>query len=161
MNDSRDLLKHLGIGFVLALAIYVVSYTLIEHRRYEKGPWEVSFESVSNGVPAMVISQPHMHLNNVRIVFPGEMPPATNAPASMKFEQPKEWPFAVPFGKVVFEDLTFWPGTVSFDVYGHEVELIPRVLIVDRAEVAWRSGETITLYTTNKPPPRVEKKKRY
>ncbi len=162
MKDFGELLKHLAIAFGIALAIYIVSYYLIEHRRYVKGPWEVTFETVSNNVPALTISQPTLNIAKVQVLFPGEALPTTNMPSQMTFVQPRQWPFPVPFGHIEFEDLTFLPGTVSFSLYGHEVELIPRVIIVDRHQYPWQSGQTFVLSTTNKPVPRVEpKKKRY
>ena len=62
----------------------------------------------------------------------------TGQPKPRPYAQPT--PFAVPFGQVLFTDLTYLPGTVSFEVFGHEVELLPRTLIVDRQEVPWKSG---------------------
>jgi hypothetical protein len=46
----------------------------------------------------------------------------------------------VPFGKCVFLDTTFLPGTVVLDLFGHEVQLLPRVLTIDHVEHAWHSG---------------------
>jgi hypothetical protein len=45
----------------------------------------------------------------------------------------------------VFLDTTFLPGTVALSLFGHEVQLLPRVLTIDKVEKAWRSGETISL----------------
>ena len=36
---------------------------------------------------------------------------------------------------------------------GHEVELAPRVMVIDRREVAWSPGLTLTLKPEQKPPP--------
>ena len=69
----------------------------------------------------------------------------------------------VPFGKVIFEDLTFLPGVVTFDLFGHEIELLPRTLIVNKRGIPWQSGVTIDLWPTNKPaepphPPKVRQR---
>ncbi len=64
----------------------------------------------------------------------------------MTFAQPRPVPYPVPFGTCVFMDTTFLPGTVSFtNIFGHDIELLPRVLIIDRQEHAWKSGERIVL----------------
>jgi hypothetical protein len=43
-------------------------------------------------------------------------------------------------------DTTFLPGTVSFtNIFGHDIELLPRVLIIDRQEHSWKTGERIVL----------------
>jgi len=36
-------------------------------------------------------------------------------------------------------DTTFLPGTVAFQLFGHEIELLPRVLIIDHEEHPWHS----------------------
>jgi hypothetical protein len=51
----------------------------------------------------------------------------------------------VPFGQCVFQDAQTLPGTVVFELFGHEIQLLPRVLTIDRVEHPWHSGETITL----------------
>jgi len=63
-------------------------------------------------------------------------------------------PYEVPFGTCVFMDTTFLPGTVTLRLYGHEIELLPRVLVIDQQEHPWISDSTITLHpaTTNAVP---------
>ena len=65
--------------------------------------------------------------------------------ASPSFDQPRAVPYALPFGQCVFVDSTFLPGTLTFEVFGHEIELLPRVLIIDREEHTWQSNSIITL----------------
>jgi hypothetical protein len=36
-------------------------------------------------------------------------------------------------------------------LFGHEIELMPRVLVVNKTEIPWRSGATIDIWPTNKP----------
>jgi hypothetical protein len=43
-------------------------------------------------------------------------------------------------------DTTFLPGTVTFELFGHEIELLPRVLMIDHEERPWLSNHPITLY---------------
>lgn len=154
--QSDGIMKHLGIAFAMALGIYVVFYSFIEHRRYAKGPWEVRFEKGTNNVPVMVVSQPKLNINNVRFEFPGGS--ITNKlPENIKFEQPKEWPYPVGFGEIIFEDLTFLPGTVTLVCYGNEIELLPRAMSINRQQVEWKSGATYSLVPTNAPAPIVVK----
>jgi hypothetical protein len=63
----------------------------------------------------------------------------------------------VPFGEVIFQDLTFLPGTVTFNFFGHEVELLPRTLIIDKQEHAWKTGEVISITGPGKFQPRESK----
>jgi hypothetical protein len=41
------------------------------------------------------------------------------------------------------------PGTVTLRLFGHEIELLPRVLIIDRKEHPWKAGDTIRLAPTS------------
>jgi hypothetical protein len=49
-------------------------------------------------------------------------------------------------------DTTFLPGTIAFVLFGHEIQLIPRVITLDKQERSWQSGETIVLTGTNSIP---------
>jgi hypothetical protein len=147
----------MGIAFAFALGIYVLSYWFIEHRRTFKGPWEVRFEEGSNSVPVMVVNQPKLNISNVRFEFPGGV--ITNKlPESIQLAQPKDWPYPAGFGTIIFEDLTFLPGTVTMVCYGNEIELLPRVLSINRKQYEWKSGAVYSLVPTNPPPP-IEVKK--
>lgn len=153
------LLKHLAIAFGIALGVYIVAYWGIESRRYAKGPWEVRFEQNTNGTPVMVVNQPALKISEVKFEFQGAAA-TTNLPQTVKFEQPRQWPYPAGFGQVIFEDLTFQPGTVTLICYGNEIELLPRVMIVNRRQYQWKSGITMTLMPTNPPPPVELKKKK-
>ncbi len=142
-QTSRDsLVKHLILGFAFALVLYLVGYHLIEHYRNVKGPWRVSFRTDGQGQPSISISHQQLNISNVTFVFQGERVAQTNTDATVVFDAPKTH---VPFGKVIFFDTTFLPGTVTFDLFGHEIELLPRTLVVNLNEVAWKSGAIIEL----------------
>lgn len=141
---ADGLLRHLLTAFVIALVVYFVAYTGIEHRRTYKGPWRVTFTNAESGVPVIVINQLTLGITNVQITFPGASPP-TNSPETIAFDQPHPVPYPVPFGKCLFMDTTFLPGTVVFELYGHEIQLIPRVLTIDKEEQPWHSGASIPL----------------
>jgi hypothetical protein len=145
--QSSGPLKHFVIPFLIAIAIYVVFYTGIEHRRTRNGPWEVVFTNDA-GIPSLVIVETQLKISNLKINFPGETAsPSTNS--TMIFAQPQQVPFDVPFGRCIFEDTTFQPGTVVFKMFGHEIQLLPRVLTIDKLEYPWQSSQTISLKRTN------------
>jgi hypothetical protein len=145
---SDNLLRHLVVPFGIAVVVYVVFYSFIEHRRTRKGPWEVSFTNDASGAPTLVINQPALAITNLQIAFPGE---SSRTNASLSFRQPQPVPWDLPYGKCVFMDTTFLPGTITIDLFGHEIELIPRVLTIDQKEMPWESGKTIVVSGTNSP----------
>ena len=140
------LLRQVAWVFVGALVVYAFAYTAIEHRRTRNGPWQVAFTHDASGTPALLVNQPQLAITNVLLVFPGEtMTPPTNAAARPAFAQPQPVPFAVPFGQCVFMDTTSLPGTIVFELFGHEIQLLPRVLTIDKTEQPWQSGARLTL----------------
>ncbi len=140
---SSGPLKHFVFAFIIALVLYVVAYSFIENRRTRKGPWQVTFTKVADGLPTLIINQPALGISNVLITFPAVNATPTNE--TMVFSVPRPVPFEVPFGSCIFEDTTFQPGTIVFKLFGHEVQLIPRVLTVDRKEYPWKPGSTLAV----------------
>lgn len=138
--------KAVLIGLVLAVAIYAGGFALDQHLRTRRGPWEVTFTTEPSGAPAVIVNQRQLNIANLKIVFLGEA--MTNVHAAVAFDSPQK---PVPFGKVKFEDLTYLPGTVTFDFFGHEVELLPRTLYLNRKAHPWMSNEAIQLSSTDKP----------
>jgi hypothetical protein len=150
---SENPLKHVAIPFLIALLIYVVFYFGIENRRTHKGPWGVTFTNDASGTPTLIINQIKVGITNLQITFPGETNHVQSTPLNLS--QPQQVPYDVPFGTCVFMDTTFLPGTVVFNLFGHEIQLIPRVLTIDKKEIPWESGKTIAVSGTNgaKPSP--------
>ena len=146
MNKPEAALKHFGLAFLLAVVFYVLVYWAIEAFRPAKGPWAITFISKTSQPPCLVLNQHRLGLTNVQILFPGTVAP-TNQPQSVtiQFNEPKPTPFPLPFGNCIFLDTTFLPGTVTLRAFGHEIELLPRVLIIDHREHLWKSGEMISL----------------
>jgi len=142
---KRDrFLRHVLLALLLALAGYALLFRLIEHRRTRNGPWQVTFIGFTNGGPSLIIDQAALGITHVQVVFAGT-PPATNGAETVRFAQARTTPFATPLGQCVFLDTISLPGTVVLEVFGHEVQLMPRVLTIDRHEHPWRVGETIVL----------------
>jgi hypothetical protein len=142
-----NILKHAAIAFAIALVGYVLFYGCDSHLRSRKGPWVVSFQANTNGEPLLVIDQPFLKIHT-QILLAREK--ATNAPGVVEFKSPQH--LQTPFGRVRFHDLTYLPGTVTLDVYGHEVELLPRTLVLNTKEVGWTNDITYVLAPTNKIP---------
>ena len=136
---SDNPIKHFAFAFAIALLIYFVAYSSIEYRRTRKGPWQVTFKASSDGEPRIIVNQPSLGLTNVEIVFAGEVSALTNIPTTLRFSQPRQVPYEVPFGRCVFMDTTFLPGTLTLQLFGHEIELLPRVMIIDHQEQPWGS----------------------
>jgi len=139
---SDGLFKHLAISLGIALVFYFSIFGWLEHRRTFKGPWMVRFCADDAGIPSLLISQTNLHVSET-IVFPAQTNGLTNFSRIIAFgEQPSD----LPFGEMVFQDPTFLPGTVTMRLFGHLVELLPRVLIVDKEEYLWQAGAVIQLH---------------
>jgi hypothetical protein len=148
MDASSDKLpRHLLIAFALALAIYGLFFSCDMGLRKRKGPWTVEFHTNAAGHAAITIHQPTLEITNVRVVFLNEI--ATNT-GRVVFDRPQQ---PIPFGKTKFEDLTYLPGSVAFDFFGHEVELLPRTLYLNKKEHPWKPGVIIELTAAQKLPP--------
>jgi hypothetical protein len=147
-------MKHFILAFLLAVICYFFFYHAIEGRRTRKGPWEITFTNDVSGAPALVINQPRLAITNAQITFPNEQPQPKFVPSTLAFTQARPVPYDLPFGTCIFMDTTFLPGTVTLRLYGHEIELLPRVLVIDRQEHPWLSDSTITLHpaSTNSVP---------
>jgi hypothetical protein len=137
------------LAFGIAVLFYVAVYHAIEHRRRSKGPWQVTFVQEQGGAQAIFINQHTIGITNVRIMFPVDSVMLTNRPMTLNFREARKTPFDLPFGKCVFLDTVFLPGTVALEISGHQIQLMPRVLTVDGVEREWISGESVSL--TNKP----------
>ena len=150
MNSGFSV-KPLVALFLAVAALYFGAFYGLEYARHRKGPWEVVFQTDVQGNPTLSITQPALGLRDVKIIVHEDK--ATNSITRVSFDRPLQ---PVPFGKVIYEDLTFLPGVVTFDLFGHEVELLPRSLIANKRQIPWKSGTTLELWPTNKSaePPR-------
>jgi hypothetical protein len=147
--------KQTLILFVAVLVVYLAVFNGIEWSRHRKGPWQVEFTATSEGGhPLLLITQAYHKVFTV-IEFPDEK--VDIGSQTVVFDRPKKQ--KPPFGKVIYEDLTFLPGVVTFDLFGHEVELLPRVLIVNKKQLFWHDIGHVQLWATNKPaiPPKPAK----
>ena len=146
---SEGLFRYLVIAFVIALVVYFTFFFGIENRRTRKGPWQVTFTNNVSGAPTLVLNQAALAISNLWITFPGGKWRGTNSPCTIAFAEPRPVPYDTPLGQCLFMDTTFLPGTVVFEIFGHEIQLLPRVLTIDKKERPWQSNTTITLVPTN------------
>ena len=148
MDSSSDKLpRHLLIAFGLALAIYGLFFSCDMALRKRKGPWQVQFHTNGAGHAAITVNQPALRITNVQVVFLTEI--ATNT-GRVLFDRPQQ---PIPFGKTKFEDLTYLPGSVAFDFFGHELELLPRTLYLNKKEHPWAPNSIHELSPAQKLPP--------
>lgn len=138
--QSDGFLKHLVIAFGLALVGYGLLYGCDRHLRTRRGAWEFTFAASAQGEPTLTIDQPFLGISKVRIVIKDET--YEGATQRIRFDKPG---IELPFGKPMFYDTTYLPGSITMDLYGHEVEVLPRTLILNFKEKPWKSGEVISL----------------
>lgn len=145
------------IPAVLALAGYVVLYALDTRLRTHRGPWEVTFLRDGSGAPAVRIAQPALGVRSVTVRFEGEQVDTNlTLPATVRFDAPLK---AVPFGRTAFDDLMYQPGTVVLHCFGHEVQMLPRTLYLNRQPHPWQPEARFDLPPSAKlpsldPPPK-------
>lgn len=149
MNRGPTLQRLLLGAFLAATVFYVAGFALNEYLRQRHGPWEVEFTSTRDGDPQLIIRQPHLGIGAASIAFPGANPASLND-TTIRFETPRT---PLPFGRVIYDDLTFLPGVVTMEVFGHEIELLPRTLYVNRRPIPWTQASHVILHPIDKPAP--------
>jgi hypothetical protein len=135
------LLRHLAIAAVLAVVFYGAAFSWIEHRRVAKGPWEIAFMSDGAGRPWLRIAQPALRISE-QLSFPDDQVARTNLAELVKF---REATTNLPFGEMLLQDPLYLPGTITMRLFGHRIEVLPRTLVVDQQEHAWKTGEEIVV----------------
>jgi len=146
--------KSVVLTFVGAVIFYALAWSWLNKWQTGTGPWEVSFSTNSTGVPQLIIAQPSLRISNITVLFEGETLAATNGTGLVAFHKPKT---QTPFGRVIYDDLMFQPGSVAVDCFGHVVEMIPSALILNSISNGWRNASTYSLFPTNKLPDEVRK----
>ncbi|MBI1839525.1 MAG: hypothetical protein HYR88_01570 [Verrucomicrobia bacterium] len=135
--------------FLALIPCYLAVFWGVEHWRTRQGPWVLDFSTDASGVPALRVLHPTIVPAGVEVRFVDERQSgATNG--SVILNRPMQ---PLPWGRRISEDLTALPGVETLSLFGHEVELAPRVLVVDRKEIAWRSQAVIAPKASEKLPP--------
>lgn len=139
-----------GTVFLVCLAVYFALYSGDRHLRTRKGPWVLSLEQTTHGVPMLRILQPQLGVEDFRLVFPGEkIPPDITLPTLVTCDKPNT---ALPLGEWIFDDLMYLPGTVVINLFGHGIQLLPRAASIDGREYPWARAQSIELASTNRVP---------
>lgn len=142
--------KSITLTFVLSVFFYFLAYGWISRWQTGRGPWQVEFTTNQVGVAQIIITQPALGFSNITVRFEGETLAPTNHTGLVLFSKPRQ---PTPFGELIYDDLMQQPGVITLDLFGHEVELLPKYLILNRQPVNWTNGAVITLAATNKIPP--------
>lgn len=149
-RDTIAMLRRAGIAFAIAVVLYVGFYSCDHHLRNRHGPWRLTFSAEASrggegaGEASVTIDHPALGITNRTIRFSGARLTRAVPVSTLRFESPDTLP-VLPFGSLVFHDLMYLPGTLTFDFFGHQVELLPRVLIVDRTEHPWVSNRVLEI----------------
>lgn len=140
-------LKTILLLFAVAATFYLIAFYTIEHFRTRSGPWEVTFSQDTSNNSILRIDQPALAITNVQIQFLNALPPTSFVEKTIRFGKPRPVPHPLPFGECLFMDTTVQPGTVVIQAFGHEVQLLPRVLTIDRRELPWKTNSLSTIIT--------------
>jgi hypothetical protein len=149
MDAQRDpFWKQALLVFLACVVFYVAGFAVVQWWRERRGPWEVTFQTDPQGAPELRITQPWLGIGDVTLRFSGTNHAALTEAVTVRFDEPTKGE-TLPFGRVKFLDTTFLPGTVTLDLFGHEIELLPRTLIVDKQQRPWRTGDRVELSPLN------------
>ena len=140
-DESEGILKRFGFAFGLVLLCYVLIYGCDRHLRFKNGPWELHFSRESDGTPRLVINQAALGITNVTLRLEGEI--VRLDPILVQFQDSEA--VKIPYGKVLGFYRSYFPGMIRLDLFGHEVEIRQRALILNFDEREWQSGEVISL----------------
>ncbi len=137
------------IFFAVLVPIYFATFFWIERTREKDGPWTLTFQADSEGRPSLQIRQTTLGVALVEVRFPEEKISTNGLPVTVTLDKPL---IPLPFGQRVSEDLTFRPGVETLDLFGHEVEIAPRVLVLNRREIPWQPNAVHVLKSEEKIP---------
>lgn len=163
MNEESTKAVRGFVGIFLAtLFLYITFYGACTAIRRKGGPWVITQDKAPDGTPVVRLEH-HTIIGDgqaVTLRFPGEQAPArfTNAPFRRIYSLPNT--NSLPYGPVEFLDVTFLPGTIAFDAFGHLVEMVPRTLFLDGREIPWVPGTNIVVDAAMKLPPEQRPKAR-
>ncbi|HXG48933.1 MAG TPA: hypothetical protein VNO52_15020, partial [Methylomirabilota bacterium] len=140
--------RSIVVLFVAVLACYLAAFYGWEHWQHRLGPWTLEFTQTEPGDPVVIIRQPSLGIADARLVFLGESTSPLLTNAVIRFDQVRRTP---PFGRMLYEDLRSFPGIVTLDLFGHEIELRPRELVVNGRALSWQTNRVIALRAADKP----------
>jgi hypothetical protein len=133
MPQDNSIIKILLVALLASLVFYFGGFSLNEYLRTRRGPWEITFASPTPDTTAITISQPHLKIGPITLTFTNSTE-ALQTPETIRFDTPRS---TTPLGEVKYDDLTYLPGVVTLELLGHEIEMLPRLLYVDRQPFQW------------------------
>jgi hypothetical protein len=133
-------------------AAFLFLYLAFSQFKFYSNAWSVTFE-VSDGQTSLDITSGKFKGNRLLIFFPHAATVQATPPQTVVFWK-KEAAAQVPFGHVDFVSPRPSPGRVTFRVLGHEVDLRPQAVYLDRIEYKLDSNRIIRLLPA--PPPEPE-----
>lgn len=98
------------------------------------------------GRPSLRISQPALKISE-GLSFPDDQVARPNLAELVKFGEAAT---NLPFGEMLLQDPLYLPGTITMRLFGHLVEVLPRTLVVDQQEHAWKAGEEMVIREAGK-----------
>lgn len=141
-------LRSVLIFFLALIPVYGLVFWGTEYLRGKDGPWRLVFSSDASGEPSLMVEHAGILAGGVEVRFTGEkIAPGTRVECIL--DKPGK---PLPWGKRISEDITFLPGTLAIDAFGHEVEIAPRVMVINRKEIAWGSQMRVQLTPEQKLP---------
>ena len=136
--------------FLVTLAIYAGGFAAQQWWRGHRGPWEVTYMRAGAGRGALEIRQRTLGIERLRLLVADENGAFPTNETLVRFDEPTIR--QVPAGEVVFLDTTYLPGTVTMEISGQQIEILPRTLRIGREEIPWHPDREIDLtQLTNKP----------
>ena len=150
--------RHIFFAAAISLALYIAGFVWIEHLNTHKGPWEIEFRTDAEGHPSLTVHQPFLGISNVTVTVADKTVTNLNLARTVRFTGVTNKP---PVGELIYFDTMALPGVLTFNLLGHEVEFLPRTMIVDKAEVPWTPGTNLVLTGTGKYEPKADKKRPY
>ena len=151
VDSGVGMLKKVGLLFAATIAVYLGVFYFVENNRVKDGPWEVQFTKNAENQPQVIVSHQVYGVQDLTITMVDETAPEDFNPETMTFTEPRPYPFDIPFGRVIFQDLTFQPGTLTMHLMdGYEIELIKRTLIVNKKEHPWGTTSAVEVKAEEK-----------
>lgn len=135
--------------FLATLVTYVLLWKGMDHLRNHNGPWIVHFASTPDNKATLTINNHKKGVTNAVITISG-IPETPLTDTTVEFDDVSK---EVPFGKFIYHDLMFLPGVVALHVHGHEIQLVPRTLFINKEEVPWSPAPNIELIASTNAPP--------
>ncbi|GIT05882.1 MAG: hypothetical protein CM1200mP29_12930 [Verrucomicrobiota bacterium] len=138
--------------FGVTLLLYFVGFYGVEHLRERKGPWRVEFDAAATGGPTAIIHHRSLGIEGFRmysraralvgsrVVWWYSITPSSTRGRWTRRPRAVRNSSSDPLWCHLASDLPGLdvpPGVVTMNLLGHEIELMPRTLVIDKQEIPW------------------------